>query len=98
MVYNIAEIKYTSFYPVLMQKRHTYVHRAIFYLNKQKKNNMKLYQKKVQHALVSCQGRERCIASRRIGPGDRTAGDTRDRRGRGDGGGDLTASWLYTFQ
>jgi hypothetical protein len=23
MVYNIAEIKYTSFYPVLLQKRHT---------------------------------------------------------------------------
>jgi hypothetical protein len=27
----MAEIKYTSFYPVIMQKRHT-VHRAIFYL------------------------------------------------------------------
>jgi hypothetical protein len=65
-----------------MQKKGIhYVHRAIFYLNK-----VKLYQKKVQPALVSCQGRERCIASRRIG--DRTAGDTWDRRGRGDGGGD----------
>ncbi len=30
-----------------------YVHRAIFYLNKQKKNNIKLYQKKVQPAYVS---------------------------------------------
>jgi hypothetical protein len=51
MVYNIAEIKYTSIYPVVMQsctkKGKRYAHRASFYLNKHKDNNMKLYQKKV---------------------------------------------------
>ncbi len=57
MVYKIGEIKYTSSYPVVMQsctkKGIHYVHRAIFYLNKHKENNMKLYQKKVQPTYVS---------------------------------------------
>jgi hypothetical protein len=57
MVYKIGEIKYTSIYPVVMQsctkKGIRYVHRAIFYLNKHKENNMKLYQKKVHPAYVS---------------------------------------------
>ncbi len=57
MVYKIGEIKYTSIYPVAMQsctkKGIRYVHRAIFYLNNQKENNMKLDQKKVQPAYVS---------------------------------------------
>ena len=51
MVYNIAKIKYTSFYSVGSYAKKAYimytVHMAIFYLNKQKKNNMKLYLKKV---------------------------------------------------
>ncbi len=57
MVYKIGEIIYTSINPVVMQsctkKGIRYVHRAIFYLNKNKENNMKLYQKKVQPAYVS---------------------------------------------
>jgi hypothetical protein len=56
MVYKIAEIKYTSCYVILYQKGKRYVHRAIFYLNKHKENNTKLYQKKDLRALVSCQG------------------------------------------
>ena len=43
-------------YAILYKKGKHYVHRAIFYLNKHKENNMKLYQKKVLPALVSCQG------------------------------------------
>jgi hypothetical protein len=57
MVYKIGEIKYTSIYRVVLQpctkKGIHYVHRAIFYLNKYKENNMKLYQKNVQPAYVS---------------------------------------------
>jgi hypothetical protein len=43
-------------YAILYKKGKHYVHRAIFYLNKHKENNMKLYQKKVLPVLVSCQG------------------------------------------
>jgi hypothetical protein len=57
MVYKIGEIKFTSIYPVVMQscakKGICYVHRAIFYLNEHKENDMKLYQIKVQPAYVS---------------------------------------------
>jgi hypothetical protein len=53
MEYNIAEIKHTSFYSVVMQKRHALCTQGNLYLNKQKKNNMKLYQKKVHPAYVS---------------------------------------------
>ncbi len=49
---------------------------------------MKLYQKKVQPALVSCQGRERCPASRMGEAGGGRGGDVGgDRRGRGMWGG-----------
>ena len=40
----------------MYQKGKRYVHRAIFYLNKHKENNIQLYQKKDLPALVSCQG------------------------------------------
>ena len=40
----------------MYQKGKRYVHRAIFYLNKHKENNIILYQKKDLPALVSCQG------------------------------------------
>jgi hypothetical protein len=43
----------SSGYAFLYQKGKQ--HRAIFYLNKHKENNMKLYQKKVQPAYFSCQ-------------------------------------------
>jgi hypothetical protein len=45
----------SSGYAILYQKGKRYVHRAIFYLNKHKENNMKLYQKKFPPAYVSCQ-------------------------------------------
>ncbi len=69
----------SSGYAILYQKGKHYVHRAIFYLNKHKENNMKLYQKKVQPAYVSCQGMESCSGSRRGGAGG----------GRGGGGQDV---------
>ena len=63
-----------SSYVILYLKGKGYVHRAIFYLNKHKENNMKLYQKKVLPALVSCQG-----------PGE---GKLYAEEDRGGGGGD----------
>ncbi len=55
----------SSSYAILYQKGKRYVHRAIFYLNKHK--DMKLYQKKVQPAYVSCQEMERYPWSRKGG-------------------------------
>jgi hypothetical protein len=59
----------SSGYAILYQKGKCYVHRVIFYLNKHKENNMKLYQKKVQPGYVSCQETERYPQSRKGGWG-----------------------------
>jgi hypothetical protein len=67
-------------YAILYQIGKRYVHRAIFYLNKHKENNMKLYQKKVQPAYFSCQEMDDILGA---GGG----------AGSG-GGGRITAKWL----
>jgi hypothetical protein len=59
----------SSGYAILYQKGRRYVQSTIFYLNKHKENNMKLYQKKVQPSYVSCQEMERYPRSRRGGGG-----------------------------